>query len=220
MKLLLPWLCVLGLLIGLGWLYSAGQKKEAEIVVLREDSKQLQQLRAEQEEAKSARTQAETDELARLRKDSEELRRLRNEVQQLRGDKQQLATQVQTAQTQAQRAQEQIQAQAAAAAQPAPGTPADAAAQAALKARLGQNAPTPEQVQTLACVNNLRMIDGAKQQWALEKQKSGGSLLTAADLAPYLKGNALPTCPAGGIYTLNPVSVAPICSIPGHTIAK
>ena len=69
-----------------------------------------------------------------------------------------------------------------------------------------------------ACVNNLRQLDGAKQQWALEKQKTGGSLMTAADLTPYLK--TMPTCPAGGIYTLNPVSVAPICSIPGHTIGK
>jgi hypothetical protein len=54
----------------------------------------------------------------------------------------------------------------------------------------------------------------------LEKQKPAGALLTAADLAPYLKSNAVPACPAGGIYTLHPVGLMPICNIPGHAVAK
>ena len=71
-----------------------------------------------------------------------------------------------------------------------------------------------------ACINNLRQIDGAKQQWALEHQKPASALLTAADITPYLKGNALPVCPAGGVYTLNPVGLAPICNIPGHALPR
>ena len=220
MKLLLPWLCVVGLAIGLGWVYSASQKKDAELAALREDSQQLQKLRAELEETKSARPQAESDEVVRLRKDNEDLLRLRNEVRQLRNEKQQLAAQVQTAQAQAQGAQDQVQALRANPAQaPAPGQP-NPAAQAALAARPGAAAQTPEQQQANACINNLRLIDGAKQQWALEKQKPPGALLTAADLAPYLKTSALPTCPAGGVYTLNPVGIAPICNIPGHALPK
>jgi DNA repair exonuclease SbcCD ATPase subunit len=209
-----------GLVIGLGWVYSASQKKDAELAALREDSQQLQKLRAELEEAKSARTQAESDELARLRKDNEDLLRLRNEVRQLRNEKQQLATQVQTAQSQAQGAQAQVEtlranpAHAPAAGQPNP------AAQAALAGRAGVPAQTPEQQQAVACINNLRQIDGAKQIWASEKQKPPGALLTAADLAPYLGPNGLPTCPAGGVYTLNPVGLAPICNIPGHALPK
>ena len=220
LKSLLPWLCVLGLLIGLAWLYAASQQKDADLAALRQQSQELQQLRTEIEEAKTSHAQSESAELTRLRKDNEELLRLRNEVRQLRGEKQQLATQVQTAQAQAQGAQEQVQALRAAPPQPgAPGQP-PAAALPAGAARPGQPLLNPEQAQAAACINNLRMIDGAKQQWALEKQKPAGALLTAADLAPYLKGNALPACPASGIYTLNPVGLEPICNIPGHAVSR
>ena len=203
MKALLPWLCVVGLVIGLGWVYSASLKKDAEL-----------------EATNNVSTPAQSDELIRLRKDNEDLLRLRNEVGQLRKEKQQLAAQVQTAQAQAQGAQAQVQAQRTTPAQaPVPGQ-LDPAAQAAFNARYGVTAQTPEQQQAVVCINNLRLIDGAKQQWALEKQKPSGALLTTGDLAPYLKTNALPTCPAGGVYTINPVGYAPLCSIPGHALGK
>jgi hypothetical protein len=67
------------------------------------------------------------------------------------------------------------------------------------------------------CLNNLRRIDGAKQQWALEKKKSGSDVPTRADLLPYL-GDQFPTCPAGGRYTLNDIADGPQCSIPGHSL--
>ena len=220
MKSLLPWLCVVGLLGALGWMYAANQKKEADLATLREESQQLQQLRAELEDAKTNRTQSESAELTRLRKENEELLRLRNEVRQLRGEKQQLATQVQTAQAQAQGAQEQIQALRATPAPPAvPGQP-PGTVPAATPARPGQPALTPEQAIVNACINNLRLINGAKMQWALEKQKPAGALLTAANLTPYLPNNTLPACPAGGVYTLNPVGTPPICNIPGHAVPK
>ena len=212
---LLPWILVAGLLAGVGWLYSAGQKKDAELAALRQDSQQLQTLRAELEETKNARAQAESDELTRLRREHDELLRLRNEARQLRGEKQQLATQIQTAQAQVQGVQEQMQTLRASVPPPAPPGQPNAAAQAALAAR-----PAPEQVQTALCINNLRMIDGAKQQWALEKQKSAGALFTPADIAPYLPNKTVPACPAGGVYSLNPVGLAPICNIPGHTLSK
>ena len=208
MKTLLPWLCVVGLAIGLGVVYSAGQKKDAELATLREDSQQLQKLRAEVEEAKGSHTQAASDELVRLRKDNEDLLRLRNEVRQLRNEKQQLATQVQTAQSQAQGAQAQVEAlRAPPAPKPVPGQP-------------GVPALTTEQQQAAACISNLRLIEGAKQQWAVEKQKPPGALLTAADLMPYLKTPAFPTCPAGGVYTLNPAGIPPLCNMPGHVLPK
>ena len=220
LKSLLPWLCVLALLIGLGLMYATSQKKDAELAALREESQQLQQLRAEVEEAKTSRTQAESDELARLRKDNEELLRLRNEVRQLRGDKQQLATKLQTAESQVQGAQAQVQALRATPPPPAAPPQLNPAAQAAFAARYGLAATNSEQVVVATCINNLRLIDGAKQQWALERQKPVGSLLTAADLAPYLKSSSLPACPAGGVYTLNPVGIPPICNIPGHALPR
>jgi len=208
------------LLIGLAWMYATSQKQQVELAALREDSQQLQKLRAELEETKATHEQADSAELARLRKDNEDLLRLRNEVRQLRGEKQQLATQVQTAQSQAQGAQAQVEALRANSVQPAaPGQP-NAAAQAAMAARTGQPPPNSEQANTAACINNLRIIDGAKQQWALEHQKTGSALLTAADIAPYMRSNTLPTCPAGGVYTLNPVALPPICNIPGHVLPK
>src|SRR5581483_8784845 len=36
-----------------------------------------------------------------------------------------------------------------------------------------------------ACINNLRVIDGAKQQWALEKNKSATAAPGSASIAPY-----------------------------------
>jgi len=208
MKALLPWLCVVGLAIGLGWVYSASQKKDAELATLREDSQQLQKLRAELEENKGSQTQAASAELTRLRKDNEDLLRLRNEVRQLRNEKQQLATQVQTAQAQAEGAQAQVQALRA--------TPPPTA----VPAQPGVPPQTPEQQQAAACINNLRLIDAAKQQWAAEKQKPAGALFTTADLAPYLKTPTLPVCPAGGTYTPNPIGIPPLCNIPGHSLAK
>ena len=47
-----------------------------------------------------------------------------------------------------------------------------------------------------ACINNLRQIDGAVQQWALENKKDIAAAVGAADVAPYLK--TPPVCPGGG----------------------
>src|SRR6476620_6553741 len=37
-----------------------------------------------------------------------------------------------------------------------------------------------------ACINNLRQIDGAKQQWALESKAAAHASPTATDIQPYL----------------------------------
>jgi hypothetical protein len=66
-----------------------------------------------------------------------------------------------------------------------------------------------------ACVNNLRQIDAAKQQWALENGKANG-VVTESDLKPYIKldsnGN-LPKCPHGGTYTIGRLGEDPKCSV-------
>ena len=73
--------------------------------------------------------------------------------------------------------------------------------------------------QKTACLNNLRQIDGAKAQWALENKKGATDVPTWTDLKPYLKKGKL-TCPAGGTYRINSVSMPPTCSHPGHTLAE
>jgi hypothetical protein len=71
------------------------------------------------------------------------------------------------------------------------------------------------------CINNLRLIDGAKQMWALEHNLAETNLPTWEDLKPYLCGTnnlPLPSCPSGGKYTPGIVSNHPTCSIPGHVL--
>lgn len=67
-----------------------------------------------------------------------------------------------------------------------------------------------------SCVNNLRQLQAAKEEWALENGKTNGTLATAADLTPYVqldsKGN-LPKCPAGGTYIFGCVGEDVRCSI-------
>src|SRR5271168_956910 len=49
-----------------------------------------------------------------------------------------------------------------------------------------------------ACINNLRLIDSAKQQWALEQRQTSTATMSGTDLQPYLcHGSAgeLPACP-------------------------
>ena len=67
-----------------------------------------------------------------------------------------------------------------------------------------------------ACINNLRQLDAAKEQWALEQGKKSGDVPTKEDLLPYLR--KWPVCPQGGIYTIGPVGEPPTCSIPGHKL--
>ena len=75
--------------------------------------------------------------------------------------------------------------------------------------------------QVNACINNLRQIDGAKQQWALEYKQGPTATPGATDIAPYIgrkTGGAVAdvdfTCPAGGTYTggIGNVETPPECS--------
>ena len=70
-----------------------------------------------------------------------------------------------------------------------------------------------------ACINNLRMIDGAKQQWALEKNKQPTDTPTQGEIVVFLRNQQFPVCPAGGIYTINAAGKDPACSIPDHRLS-
>lgn len=64
-----------------------------------------------------------------------------------------------------------------------------------------------------ACQENLSKIDGAKQQWALETNKSAAAAPTWADLVGQnLYIRQTPVCPSGGTYTINSVASDPACS--------
>jgi len=60
--------------------------------------------------------------------------------------------------------------------------------------------------QANAVINNMRQIDGAKQQWALENKKSPTDVPTPNDLTPYLARGEMPKSVAGETYVLGRVS--------------
>ena len=77
-----------------------------------------------------------------------------------------------------------------------------------------------------ACINNLRLIDSAKQQWALEQRQGSTATPQDADIQPYLGHGAtgeLPYCPADSAatfdtsYTAGNVSAKPLCKIVSST---
>ncbi len=229
MKAKLPWLIALALLAAAGGLFWSNRQQAAELAQLHEESRQYQEARANAEAAQTAQAQTDKEELTRLRKDTEDLLRLRNEARQLRVENQNLLRQVQTAQdqaqsaaSQAQLAQSQVQVLRRAAEQATQVVPpGQQPGQPGLVPRPGvQPAALSDQDKLNVCINNLRQIDGAKQQWALENKKNADTLVSAADILPYLRGNVLPACPAGGVYTLNTVGGRPLCSIPGHALPK
>jgi len=74
-----------------------------------------------------------------------------------------------------------------------------------------------ETSRTKSCVANLKQIDAATEQWAMDNKKTNGDTvplgtLTNGGLTGYLKSN--PPCPSGGTYS-DPVTVgtAPTCTI-------
>ena len=66
-----------------------------------------------------------------------------------------------------------------------------------------------------ACINNLRQLDGAVQQYALENKLASTATYAMTDIQPYVKltsTGAIPLCPAGGAYTPGAtVTVTPVC---------
>ncbi len=84
-----------------------------------------------------------------------------------------------------------------------------------------------------ACINNLRQLDGAIQQWALETKQAATAVVAAngSTIQPYMgRGTlgSLPACPAAaatvvtfaGSYALLTVADAPTCVIvPGPATA-
>ena len=71
--------------------------------------------------------------------------------------------------------------------------------------------------QANTCINNMRQIDSAAQEFALEMHKrTGQGIAYPDDLTPYVKlnsQNSIPPCPAGGTYTCNTVGNSPTCTL-------
>ena len=79
--------------------------------------------------------------------------------------------------------------------------------------------------QQSACINNLRQIDGAINEWALETgQTTGATVGSVTTVSVYIKlnsNNRVPSCPANGTYTVGNVGDSPqvSCSLSTLTMS-
>jgi prepilin-type N-terminal cleavage/methylation domain-containing protein len=71
-----------------------------------------------------------------------------------------------------------------------------------------------QNAQTSACINNLRLIEDAKNRWALETGHTTGDTVASTDMQPFLgrtSSSLFPTCPLGGNYSIGNIGVNPTC---------
>ncbi len=206
-KNLFPGICLLLLIISEFFLISINAQKSAALAHLKAARQQIADLQSQLDNATNSATSAVGMELARLRADNQDLPRLRQQIQDLQGENNKLSQELGKTQDSARQQQEQLAEVEAANEQAA----ADQQAQAqAIEQEAARERTT--------CIANLRLIYLAKQAWALDKNKTDTDTPTEQDLLPYLKGGVFPVCPAGGTYTIGPVSQLPACSIPGHVL--
>ncbi len=194
------WVCLALMLVAEIFLFRANHERDAALTDLRDAQQQLHQAQAELDDLKNSSAGSQAAEISSLRKQNEVLTgkvsALQKNVEQLQAESRQTAQHLTTARTaielqQANLQQLQTEQQ---------------------QARLAANANT--------CINNLRQLDAAKQQWALDNNKTSDAVPKAQDLLPYLKDGIFPVCPDGGNYTLNAVGELPTCSIPGHALPQ
>jgi len=72
--------------------------------------------------------------------------------------------------------------------------------------------------QAKGCVNNLRIMDAAKEQAAMEHGWTTSQAIVVGtaeetNTLAYVKGGVIPSCPANGTYTYNVIGTDPVCSI-------
>jgi chromosome segregation ATPase len=189
------WVCLALMLVAEIFLFRSNHERDAALSDLKNSQTQLQDTQKELDALKNSSAGAQAAELAGLRKQNEVLAAkvsaLQKNVDRLQMESQQNAQHLTTARSALELQQEHLR-----------------QLQAEQQQAAGVN----------ACINNLRMLDAAKQQWALEKNKTATDVPTAQDLLPYFKDNLFPTCPDGGTYTLNSLGELPTCTVPGHVL--
>ena len=73
-----------------------------------------------------------------------------------------------------------------------------------------------------ACIANLKQIESAKEQWAMDTKAAPTATPAKTDLygnTAYVKVE--PSCPSGGTYTIGDMSTRPTCDRPaaeGHVL--
>ena len=70
-----------------------------------------------------------------------------------------------------------------------------------------------ESSRTKSCIANLKQIEAAKEQWAMDTRAASTATPGTGDLygaTAYVKNT--PTCPSGGSYTINSMANRPTCN--------
>ena len=70
-----------------------------------------------------------------------------------------------------------------------------------------------------ACIGNMKQVETAKNQWAMDNKKSNGDAVAFTDLVGstlYLKST--PSCPSAGTYTVNVIGTDIVCDFTGHVL--
>ena len=70
--------------------------------------------------------------------------------------------------------------------------------------------------QANSCKENLRKIEGAKEQWAMDSGIAQAAAINTTAVATYLKSGKLPACPANGTYTYGAIGTDASCAIASH----
>jgi hypothetical protein len=203
MKSWVLWSLIVVFLASEVFLFSANRQKDAALVSFHTEKQRADELQAHLNSLKNSEADSQSVELSKLRADNQDLPRLRNQVVQLQMANQKLTQQLKATSTFAQQQQEQLQ---------------QIAAENQQARAAAQQADAESERDT--CIGNLRQIDAAKQQWALEKNKTTEAIPTAQDLLPYFKDGIFPVCPSSGTYTINAVGEVPTCSVPGHVLPQ
>jgi len=71
------------------------------------------------------------------------------------------------------------------------------------------------------CIEGMRVVDHAVQQWAMEKGLSDGDAVVAADILTYMKDpTKMPTCKGVDIAAPATVGAKPVCpnTLDGHVL--
>ena len=204
LKRCFAWLCLALTLIAEILLFRAIREKDAALTAAREAQVQMSQMRTELAALKNSNAGLQAAEILRLRRQNQiytnRFAKAQTMIDRLEAEMEQTATNLNTARAAILLQQEHLQ-------------------QLESENRLVTDAGLAL-IHRNTCINNLREIDAAKQQWALEKNATLDAVPTVKNLLPYLKNGVFPACPDGGTYSINSVEDLPTCSIPGHVLTQ
>jgi chromosome segregation ATPase len=198
------WFCLALTLIAEILLFRAIREKDAALTAAREAQIQMSQMRTELAALKHSNAGLQAAEILRLRRQNQiytnRFAKAQTMIDRLEAEMGQTATNLNTARAAIILQQEHLQ-------------------QLESENRLVTDAGLAI-IHRNTCINNLREIDAAKQQWALEKNATLDAVPTVKNLLPYLKNGVFPACPDGGTYSINSVEDLPTCSVPGHVLTQ